>query len=131
MNTQRPTDRLVRITLMISVPFNLIVAWMLLFPASTLGALMQLPTPVPPLYAALSAMFVAAFGVLYAWMSVQATINREMLGFVSLCKTSAFIVAQTLWLLGLGGGTAALAAVGDIVLAVIWMHWLLTTRQAA
>jgi hypothetical protein len=128
VNSPLPSDRLVRITLMISVPFNLIIAWMLLFPASALGALMQLPADVPMLYAALSAMFVAAFGLLYAWMPMQPVINREMLAFVSLCKASAFAVALTLWLLGLGGGTAALAAVGDIVLALIWMRWLLATR---
>ncbi len=130
MNAQPPSDRLVRITLMISVPFNLIVAWVLLFPASALGALVRLPADVPMLYAALSAMFVAAFGLLYAWMPMQPTINREMLGFVSLCKAGAFVVAQTLWLLGADGGTAALASVGDIVLAAIWMHWLLSTRPA-
>jgi len=33
VSVQLPSDRLVRIALMISVPFNLMVAWMLLFPA--------------------------------------------------------------------------------------------------
>ncbi|HEY1076672.1 MAG TPA: hypothetical protein VGE51_08270 [Fontimonas sp.] len=128
MSRPLASDRLVRATLWISVPFNLLVAVMLLFPASRIGALLDLPTPVPPLYAALSSMFVAAFGLLYAWMPLQKSLNREMLAFVSLCKTAAFLAALSLWLSGLGSGMLALAAVGDLVFAAIWMRWLLLTR---
>lgn len=128
MTRPEVSDRLVRATLLISVPFNLIVAGMLLFPASRISALMDLPSPVPPLYAALSSMFVAAFGLLYAWMPLQKTLNREMLAFVALCKTAAFVVAQALWLSDLGSGSTALAAVGDLIFAAIWARWLVLTR---
>lgn len=122
------SDRIVRITLWISVPFNLAVAAMLLFPASAPSALLGLPPVVPPLYAAISALFVFMFGLAYAWMATRPAIPRELLGFSAICKSSVFVMALILWGLGHDDGRTVLTAVGDLLLAAIWLRWLLATR---
>lgn len=122
------SDRIVRITLWISVPFNITVAVMLLFPASPPSALLGLPPDVPMLYAALSALFVFMFGLAYAWMATRPVIPRELLGFSGICKSSVFVMALILWALGHDDGRTALTAVGDLLLAAVWIRWLLATR---
>lgn len=122
------SDRLVRITLWISVPFNLGVAAMLLFPASAPSALLGLPPVVPSIYAALGSLFVFMFGLAYAWMAMRPAIPRELLGFSAICKSSVFVMAVLLWSLFDGDLRVVIAAVGDLALAAIWARWLLATR---
>jgi hypothetical protein len=124
----KASDRIVRVTLWISVPFNIAVALMLLFPASAPSALLGLPPTAPALYAALSALFVFMFGLAYAWMAMRPAIPRELLGFSAICKSSVFVMALILWALGHDDGRTAATAVGDLLLAAVWIRWLLATR---
>lgn len=124
----REHDALIRATLWISFPFNLLAAYALALPDSMPGRLMGLPSPVPPLYAALTALLVALFGLAYAWMATQPRLDRALLGFAAAGKGSVFVAAVMLWMLHRGAGSTVVVAVGDLLLAALWLRWLLATR---
>lgn len=54
-----------------SFPFNMLAAYALALPASLPGRVNGLPSPVPPLYTALTGLLVALFGLAYAWMATR------------------------------------------------------------
>jgi hypothetical protein len=64
-------DKFLRRALWVSVAYNLAAALLFAFPASSFGRLAGLPSPVPPVYSALVAFFVALFGGTYAWLARQ------------------------------------------------------------
>lgn len=133
MNAPRASVRgeaLVRATLWLSVPFNMLAAYALALPASLPGRLMGLPSPVPPLYAALTGLLVALFGLAYAWMATQPRIERALLGFAVAGKGSVFVAVLTLWLFERSAGSTVAVAIGDLLLAALWLRWLLATRPA-
>ncbi|HEY0975536.1 MAG TPA: hypothetical protein VGE57_13660 [Solimonas sp.] len=120
-------DRLIRAALWASVPFNAAAAFGLAFPASPLAAPFGLPSMVPQPYPAMLGAFVALFGGLYAWLAWQPQIPRAMVGFSAIGKLAAFVIVTLLWLQGRVGTPLALAGTGDLLFAVIFLHWLRTT----
>jgi len=111
-----------------SVPLNVGVALALACPAS-LGRLVDLPLPVPPVYSGLLAFFVLLFGGAYAWLALQPTIDRPMVGLAAIGKAGVFVLVGAYWLAGAAPGRAAAAAVGDLVLAVLFTRWLISSRR--
>jgi hypothetical protein len=117
-------DRFLRGALWVSVPFNLGAALLFVFPASPLGQLAGLPVPVPPIYGTLLAFFVALFGVAYAWLACQPTINRPLVAFAAIGKAGVFAILALFWLFGEAPGRGVLLATGDLILAGIFAWWL-------
>lgn len=123
-------ERLVRATLLLSVPFNLLAAWGLGQPQSAIGQLMQLPTDVPAAYAALLAYLVLLFGLAYGWLALARPINRPLLLLGVSGKAGVFCIMLGLWLVGASPGMLVAVATGDLALAAIWGSWLLGSARA-
>jgi hypothetical protein len=119
-------DRVMRAALWASVPYNLGAAALFAFPSSAPGQLVGLPVPVPPLYGALVAVFVLLFGGAYAWLACQPIIHRPLVALAAIGKLSVFAVFVVLWLFGAAPGLGAIAAIGDLALAVVFVWWLLS-----
>jgi hypothetical protein len=110
-----------RRALWLAAGFNLLAALLFAFPASTAGELVGLPREVPLAYRAMTALFVLLFGGAYAWLAVQRVVDRALVVFGAIGKTSAFIVIVVLWRMGAAGGLGALLATGDVVLAAVFL----------
>lgn len=121
-------EKLVRSTLMLSVPFNFIAAWGLSVPSSPIGKLMQLPADTPLVYAALLGYLVLLFGVAYGWLAISADINRPLLTMGVVGKAGVFFIMLALWLTHTGPGMMVLVASGDLTFAAIWGSWMLRSR---
>ncbi len=119
---------LMRCALWASVVYNLGGALLFGFPGS-LGHLAGLPAPVPRVYTALLAFFVALFGGAYAWLARQPRIDRPLVAVAALGKAGVFAIILAFWLLGEVPGRGVLSASGDLVFAGIFAWWLL--REAA
>ncbi len=120
-----PASRVLRFTLALSCPFNLLAALLILQPDSPPGRWLGLPADVPVLYAALAAYLIAAFGLLYAWMASRPRPDRPLLAFASLAKAGVFFLVLALWLGSFAPPACLLAASGDLGLAAFWGWWLL------
>jgi hypothetical protein len=120
----------VRITLWISCPFNLIAAWLFVRPASALGQFLGMPTEVPSLYSLVVGFLVCEFGVTYAWLALQRHIHRPLLAFCAIGKSGVFAIVLLLWLSADVAGRLVLMASGDLVLAFIWFSWLFNKQSS-
>ena len=123
------TDATLRLSLWLAFPFNVAAAVVFAFPSSTIGRQLGLPEHVSPLYASLVALFVALFGLTYAWLAKQPSIDRPLLALGSIGKSGAFLIALGLWIAKLVPGLLVLVAVGDLVFAGLWFRWLHTSRR--
>jgi hypothetical protein len=131
------TTRLVRYSLWASVPFNVLAAYMLAFPASALGQLAGLPQSVPAIHAGLLSFIVLLFGGVYAWLASRPEIDRPLLAIGAIGKSGVFAVTLVVWLAGASSGRTVLLASGDLAFASLWAWWLVSRsstsdrRQAA
>ena len=125
------SESVMRLSLLASVPFNLVAAGALAFPGSALGAATGNDGGVvPPLYAYTLGFIVALFGVAYGWLALQTEIDRLMVGFAAVAKAGVFAIAAGLWLADDGAGRVVVVASGDLVFAVLWLSWLVSRRAA-
>jgi hypothetical protein len=106
------TETMVRTTLWLAFPFNLLAATTLAFPSSALGQLMGLPRDVSPLYSFMVAFFIALFGCAYAWLARQRSVDRPLLALGSIGKFGAFLIALSLWFGGAVSGLVVVVAIG-------------------
>lgn len=88
-----------RITLYLAAAFNAFAALMLAFPGS-IGAFTGLPADGPLVYRWMMVLFVALFGVAYAWMGHQGKISRPLLTTAAAAKTGVFVLSIVCWQLG-------------------------------
>ena len=117
-------EGIVRISLWITAPFNLVAGFAFAFPASSLGSLIELPQQTHNLYAMFSGAMIALFGATYLWLSFQTTIHRPVL-FVGACgKSRAVLVSILLFFSGELAGVTTVLISGDIVFALLWFCWL-------
>jgi hypothetical protein len=116
-------DAFIRKVLWATTFYNLVAGLGFAFP-STIGRLADLPLPVAPLYSVLLALSVFLFGAAYAWLAMQPTIDRPLVGFAAVGKASVFVAAIVLWSLGDGPGWFVPGAVGDLIFAAIFAWWL-------
>ncbi len=112
----------IRPALFTAALLNFSAALAFAFPAS-LGQPFGLPI-APPLYAALVALFVALFGASYAWLALQATINRPLLTLGAMGKASACVLFFALWLAGEASLLIMAGGLGDLALAALFFAWL-------
>lgn len=124
------SDKLVRVTLGLSFFFNLGAAYLLIFAASPLAQFAGFTASTSPMHTSLSALMVGSLGIAYGWLSRQEVIDRPMLALGALIKGAAFLMFVVQWLFDAVTGRFVLFAVVDIVLAFIWLNWLMQTRRA-
>jgi hypothetical protein len=122
-------DTFMRRALAISVVYNLGGALLFAFPSSLVGRLAGFPILVAPIYSTLLAFFVTLFAGAYAWLARQPYIDRPLVAFSAIGKAGAFSVILVFWLFGQGSGRGVVAAVGDLVLAGIFVWWLLGAQE--
>jgi hypothetical protein len=122
-------DQLMRRALWFSVIYNCAAAFLFAFPSSMLGRFAGLPSAVPGLYRTLLAFFVLLFAGAYAWLARRPDIDRPLVAFAAIGKAGAFAIVLALWLERSGPGRGVLAAGGDLVLAVIFVWWLVGEKQ--
>ncbi len=118
-------DAFLRKVLWATVVYNIAGAAAFAFPSSV-GQLAGLPVPVAPIYSVLLAIFVLLFGGAYAWLALQPTIDRPLVGFAAVGKASVFVAAIVLWAGGQGPGWFIPGATGDLIFAAIFAWWLRT-----
>ena len=116
--------RLIKISLWLTVFYNLSAAAMLLFPSSGPGQSVGMPTEVPTIYLVTAAYFVLAFGGAYLWMALQDHVVRSLLYFGAFAKSGAFLMVWSLWALGEVTTPSAILVLGDAAFAVVWFTWL-------
>jgi hypothetical protein len=119
------TTAAVRVSLGLSVPFNLLAAYAFALPDSALGTLIGMPADVPQLYALTLAFLIGQFGCTYAWLAAQACPHRPLVAFSAIGKSGVFLIVLLLWLSGAASGRLVLIACGDLLLALLWLRWLL------
>jgi len=102
--------------------FNFGAALLFAFPTS-LGSIVGLPA-APPLYALLTALFVALFGSTYAWLSRQPQLDRALVALAAIGKGSAFLLFLLLWSAGQISSLILVAGAGDLAFAAIFASWL-------
>jgi hypothetical protein len=69
-------------------------------------------------------MFALLFGGSYAWLALQARMDRPLVALAAIGKASFFVLIFVLWLAGEASGRGVLAASGDMILAAIFAWWL-------
>ena len=123
-------DKLVRITLWMSVPFNFGAALMVVFPAVPLWVFLGLPQ-APLLHVALLSFVIAGFGVVYGWLALQPQIVRPLLACGVFGKGGVFVLIAGLWLAGAARVGVFAVALVDLAFALVWGRWLLASRSPA
>lgn len=123
-------DGVMRRTLQVTTYLNFAAALAFAFPGS-LGQIMALPVPVPRLYSIFIALLVALFGATYGWLARQPQIDRPLVAFSALGKSTFFLVVLLCWILGDVPGRSVIAAAGDLVFAGIFVWWLLSEAPGA
>ena len=118
------SESLIRLTLRLSVVFNLGAAYLLVCPDNALGQLAGFAVSTSPIHTALASLMVAGLGLAYGWLAQQPVIDRPLLTFGALIKGSAFFIFVGQWLFDAAATRFVLFAAVDIVLAVIWLSWL-------
>jgi hypothetical protein len=126
--TRVDRDAVIRRALWASVAFNLGGVLLFAFPDS-IGQLAGFPVPVPRIYTVSLALFVALFAGAYAWLARQPEIDRPLVAFAAIGKAGFFTVVAACWLLGEAPGRGVLGAAGDLVFAVVFAWWLVTTAS--
>ena len=124
-------DKVIRIALWMSVPFNFVAAYSAANPASFMGQLMGLPFEAPAIYTVLLAWFVLIFGVAYGWLAMQKQVNRVLVGFAAYAKTGVFALVAMLWVAGQCKGITVLFVTGDLLFAGVFFWWLVKTARYA
>lgn len=119
----------IRPVLWCAAGFNLGGAFLFACPGTALGQLAGLPAEVPLTYRVMVTLFVLLFGGSYAWLAMQAAINRPLLAFGAIGKSLAFVAFLLLWI-GSELPSVSIAVIsGDLLLAAAFAHWLIQTRS--
>ncbi|MDX1734364.1 MAG: hypothetical protein R3228_08350 [Halioglobus sp.] len=124
MGPSAPADRLLRTTLWLTAPLNLLVAYSFAIPDGALGELLQLPQGGDAFYRLLAATLVGLFGLVYLWLALQPQPDRALVLVGASGKTLAALCAIALYFADSLAGVPALFMSGDLLLAGIWFYWL-------
>ena len=122
------SEKVLRLALKMSVPFNFIAAYAIASPTSLVGKMMGLSAQSNTLNASMLAFLIAAFGVMYGWLSIQKSIDRPLVCFSAAAKSGVFITAFLVWVQGNASGITVLVSVGDLLFAMVFFGWLLSTK---
>lgn len=121
--------RAMRPVLWVGVAFNLVVAGMVLFPA-TLGALAALPPVGSEFYRWMLAYFVVLFAATYAWLARQPRIPHALVGLASLGRLGVVAVALACVLLEKIELRTFLLTGIDLAFAAYFAAWMRASLRA-
>lgn len=124
-----PSDRVLRAALWCSVALNALGVAVFL-PMAIGGRSPLLPVAASPFLAANTALTIALFGGVYAWLALQPQFNRALVAVGGLGKLGFFALAVTYAVVGVVPVRMAVNATPDLILAVIFLTWA-RTRQPA
>ena len=124
------SSQAVRITLKMSVVLNFVGAYLLAFPSSYFGNIVNLPQSVPVLYSSLLSFVVLMFGVIYAWLSFQPNVFQPLLFVGGIAKICFFLIGVFLWLSGSVSGEFTIILIGDLIFGSIWVLALYSNKTA-
>ena len=124
------SDRTIRLALWASVVLNAL--GLVVFAPAAMG----LPAPMVPLnpprfYAAQVSLMIGTFGGAYLWLVLQRTIHRPLVVMGGLGKLGFFALAVIYSLAGDLPMSAAVQAVPDLILALVFLGWARSARAAA
>ena len=117
-------EKLVRLTLVISCIFDLVVSPVIAFPQSTAGQILGLPSGVPLLYGALLGFVILLFGLIYGWLATRPSIDQPLLFVSAVGKVAFLLIISGVWLAGQGSGVLTALAATDVLTAILWFWWL-------
>ena len=117
-------ERLVRLSLWVTAPFNLAAGAVFAWPASALGQMLTLPVDVPAFYALFSGGMIFLFGLVYAWLALQRPLVRPLLCVGACGKLMAVTITTALYLSGSVSGLFATFLAGDLVFVILWFVYL-------
>ncbi|MBB3228874.1 hypothetical protein FHW69_003519 [Luteibacter sp. Sphag1AF] len=124
-------DQWLRRFLWASAAFNMGGVGLFAFSGSALSQMFDLPAEVPPLYRALTVLFMLLFGGAYAWAAAAPRIERPLVVFGAIGKLAAFAVVAGLWATS-AITTRTLGMVsGDLVFAALFFWALAGARTDA
>ncbi len=119
------SEKTVRLTLWLSVPFNFVAAYAVAFPAQFPGTFFEIPLGAPPLYAFMLGGFILLFGLAYGWAAQQGPINKTIVVLGIFGKYGVFVVAGLTLLAGMAPVGPFIITIADATFATIWLLWLL------
>lgn len=120
--------KFIRTALWVAAFFNLGGMFVFAFPEMAIGPLVGLPTDVPVVYRAVTAVFILLFGGAYAWLARQPVIDRPLIGLSAIGKAGVFAAIFILWLFSAVSGWLVLLISGDLVFAILFVWWLNQTK---
>ena len=121
-------DKVMRIALWASVPYNLGAAVVVAFPTSALSQLEGFPVRVHPIYGALLAGFAILFAGAYAWLAVQPIITRPLVFMSTVGTEMVFSTVALFCWLGSVSWHLVFATSGDLLFGCIFFGWLFWGR---
>jgi hypothetical protein len=98
--------------------------------AGAMRARAGLPEADHPLYLAMTSMFVLLFGFAYFWCAIMNRGDRLVLSLGAVGKLTFFTMLVWFWAIGELPFRAPLMGTADLIFAVLFLKWLLSTRAA-
>ena len=117
-------ERLVRISLWVTDPFNLLAGFVFAMPGSALRQLLMLPESPVSFYTIFAEAMVALFGGVYIWLALQAEINKPLLSVGAIGKALAVLIALGLFFDSNFAWLPTLFISGDLVFVVLWGYFI-------
>ncbi len=118
-----------RWVLVVAAFMNVLGALTFMPPFPALRALAQLPSPEPPLYAWLLALWILFFGLAYLRLAYVKTQERLFLQIATAGKLSFVVLLFAFWLQGDLPTQALQAGVNDLIFACIFAFQLYQSRD--
>ena len=117
-------EQLVRFSLWVTAPLNLVAGFSFAVPANPMGQLIRLPQQEPSIYTLMSGGMVALFGIVYFWLARQEVLFKPVLGIGAAGKLMAVLIAISLFLKGDLPLVPALLISGDLLFVLLWGYYL-------
>ncbi len=120
---------LVRLSLAITAPFNVLAGIAFAWPASVIGQFNGMPPTSNPFYGWMAGGVIAIFGFAYATMAWSGVFSRGLLAVGAAGKTFAVIISWIAASTALLPTSTAVFMTGDLIFASLWVWYLLQTKQ--
>ena len=117
-------EGLVRLSLWITAPFNLLVGFAFAVPGSLPGQILMLPEFPISFYTVFAGAMVAFFGGVYIWLALQKEIIKPLLAVGAIGKALAVIIAVSFFFAGGFAWLPTLFISGDLAFVALWGYFM-------